>query len=101
MPDWYRLDGDRNVLCINLYVQPNARTTEVAGMHGDALKVRVAAPPMEARANRLLVDFLAKMLEVPSSRIRISRGERSRHKLIEVMAPGDTALRLVREWEQG
>ena len=70
-------------------------------MHGDALKVRVAAPPKDARANRLLVDFLAKMLEVPSSRIRISRGERSRHKLIEVMAPGDTALRLVREWEQG
>lgn len=70
-------------------------------MHGDALKVRVAAPPADARANRLLVDFLGKELEVPSSRIRISRGERSRHKLIEVMAPGDTALRLVREWEQG
>ncbi len=70
-------------------------------MHGDALKVRVAAPPMDARANRLLVDFLAKILEVPSSRIRISRGERGRRKLIEVMAPGGAALRLVREWEQG
>ena len=70
-------------------------------MHGDALKVRVAAPPLDSRANQLLVDFLGKKLAIPSGRIAITRGERSRHKLIEVRAPGDTALRLVREWEQG
>jgi uncharacterized protein (TIGR00251 family) len=98
---WYRLDGDRNVLCINLYVQPNARSTELAGTHGEALKVRVAAPPLDDRANQLLVDFLGKTLGVPGSRIRISRGGRSRHKLIEIAAPGETALRTIREWEQG
>jgi hypothetical protein len=96
-----RLDRDRNVLCINLYVQPNARTTEVAGRHGEALKVRVAAPPLDARANQLLIDFLGKNLGVPGSRIRISRGSRSRWKLIEVAAPGEAALRTVRAWEQG
>lgn len=98
---WYRLDGDRNVLCINLYVQPNARSTELAGRHGEALKVRVAAPPLDDRANQLLIDFLGKTLGVPGSRIRISRGGRSRHKLIEIAAPGETALRTIREWEQG
>jgi uncharacterized protein (TIGR00251 family) len=98
---WYRFDGDRNVLCINLYVQPNARSTELAGRHGEALKVRVAAPPLDHRANQLLIDFLGKTLGVPGSRMRISRGGRSRHKLIEIAAPGETALRLVREWEQG
>jgi hypothetical protein len=96
-----RLDRDRNVLCINLYVQPNARTTEVAGRHGEALKVRVAAPPSDARANQLLIDFLGKNLGVPGSRVRIRRGERSRWKLIEVVAPGEAALRTVRAWEQG
>ena len=98
---WYRLDGDRNVLCINLYVQPNARSTELAGTHGEALKVRVAAPPLDDRANQLLIDFLGKTLGVPGSRIRISRGGRSRHKLIEIAAPGEIALRTIREWEQG
>jgi uncharacterized protein (TIGR00251 family) len=101
MAAWYRFDGDRNVLCINLYVQPNARSTEVVGKHGEALKVRVAAPPLDARANQLLIDFLGKTLGVPGSRIRISRGGRSRHKLVEIVAPDDTALRTLRGWEQG
>ena len=101
MAAWYRFDADRNVLCINLYVQPNARSTEVAGKHGEALKVRVAAPPLDDRANQLLIDFLGKTLGVPGSRIRISRGGRSRRKLVEIAAPGDTALRIIRGWEQG
>ena len=98
---WYRLDGDRNVLCINLYVQPNARSTELAGTHGEALKVRVAAPPLDDRANQLLIDFLGKTLSLPGSRVRIGRGGRSRHKLIVIEAPGDAALRTVRGWDEG
>jgi hypothetical protein len=101
MAAWHRFDADRNVLCINLYVQPNARRTEVAGTHGEALKVRVAAPPLDDRANQLLIDFLGKTLGVPSSRIRISRGGRSRHKLVEIAAPGETALRTIRGWDEG
>ena len=101
MPTWYRFDADRNVLCINVYVQPNARSTAVSGLHGDALKVRVAAPALDGRANQLLIDFLGKTLSLPGSRIRIGRGGRSRHKLIEIAAPGDAALRTVRGWEQG
>jgi uncharacterized protein (TIGR00251 family) len=101
MPTWYRFDADRNVLCINVYVQPNARLTEIAGTHGEALKVRVAAPPLDHRANQLLVDFLGKILSLPGSRIRISRGGRGRRKLIEIAAPGETALRTVRGWDEG
>jgi uncharacterized protein (TIGR00251 family) len=101
MATWYRFDADRNVLCINLYVQPNARRTELAGTHGEALKVRVAAPPADDRANQLLIDFLGKTLSLPGSRIRISRGVRSRRKLIEIAAPGDAALRTIRGWDEG
>jgi uncharacterized protein len=99
MAAWYRFDADRNVLCINIHVQPNARSTEVTGTHGEALKVRLAAPPLDDRANQLLIDFLGKTLGVPGSRIRISRGGRSRRKLVEITAPSGIALRTVRGWE--
>jgi uncharacterized protein (TIGR00251 family) len=97
---WYRFDPDRNVLCISVYVQPNARTTEVCGLHGDALKVRVAAPPLDDRANTLLIDFLKQTLGVPTSRISIARGQKSRNKTVEIQGPGQTALLAVQAWER-
>jgi hypothetical protein len=96
----YRLDGDRNVLCINVYVQPNARTTEAAGLHGGALKVRLAAPPLDGRANSLLIDFLEEKLGVPASRISIARGRKSRSKLVEIQGADEAAVRAIRAWEQ-
>ena len=99
MTSWYRFDPDRNVLCINVHVQPNARSTGVAGRHGDALKIRLAAPPQDSRANQLLVDFIAEKLGVPSSRVGLRRGRKSRAKLIEVFAPGEDALRSLGDWD--
>ena len=99
MTSWYRFDSDRNVLCINVHVQPNARSTGVAGRHGDALKIRLAAPPLDSRANQLLVDFIAEKLGVPSSRVGLRRGRKSRAKLIEVLAPGEDALRSLGDWD--
>lgn len=100
MAAWHRLDADRNVLCIELYVQPGARTTEVVGKHGDALKVRVAAPALEDRANVLLVEFLRRKLDLPASRVIIRRGARGRRKSVEIFAPGEAALRLVQDWDK-
>jgi hypothetical protein len=99
MAAWYHLDTVRNVLCIKFYVQPNARTTEVAGLHADALKVRIAAPPLDDRANLLLIDFLGEMLRVSANRISIRRGQKGRNKVVEILAPGEEALRIIREWE--
>jgi uncharacterized protein len=56
----------------------------VVGQHGDAIKVRIAAPPVEGAANRELVLFLAKHLKVRRSSIRIVGGENARRKVIEV-----------------
>jgi hypothetical protein len=71
----------------------------VAGLHADALKVRVAAPPLDDRANLLLVDFLGKALGVPKNRISIRQGQKGRNKVVEILAPGEEALRIFREWE--
>jgi uncharacterized protein YggU (UPF0235/DUF167 family) len=67
-------------------------------MHGDALKIRVAGPPQDQRANRILVDFIAEKLGVPVSRVRLARGARSRDKLVEVSAPGPAALAALPAW---
>ena len=100
MPAWYRIDADRNVLCIAVHVQPNARSTEIAGKHGEAIKIRVAAPPLDSRANRLLIDFIAEKLGVPSNRVSLRRGAKSRRKLIEVLTPGVDALRSLSDWDR-
>ncbi len=69
---------------INIYVQPRAARTEVAGQHGDAIKLRVAAPPVDGEANVEVRRFLARALEVPVSSVRIVKGEGGRRKLVEV-----------------
>ncbi|MEO8628341.1 MAG: DUF167 domain-containing protein [Betaproteobacteria bacterium] len=99
MSRWYRIDRDRNVLCIGIHVQPNARVTEVVGQHDDRLKIRVAAPAADGRANRVLLEFLSEVLELPARRIIIKRGARGREKAIEVDAPDDNVLRIIRNWD--
>lgn len=69
---------------LQLHVQPGASRTGIAGLHGDALKVRVAAPPAEGRANRELLDFLAELLGVARARIALVKGETGRRKTVIV-----------------
>jgi uncharacterized protein YggU (UPF0235/DUF167 family) len=67
-------------------------------MHGEALKIRIAGPPQDQRANGILVDFIAEKLGVPASRVKLRHGARSRTKVIEVSAPGPDALTSLRGW---
>ena len=68
-------------------MQPGTRHSELTGHHGSALKVRIAAPPAEGRANRALVTFLTELFDVPKSRVLIERGIGSRSKRVRVIAP--------------
>jgi uncharacterized protein (TIGR00251 family) len=67
-----------------IHVQPRARRTEVAGRHGDAIKVRLKAPPADGAANRELLRFLADALGVPRGAVRIRSGQSGRRKVVEV-----------------
>lgn len=69
---------------IKIYVQPRASRSEIVGMHGDALKIRLAAPPVDGAANDELVRFIAKTLGTTMSNVRISAGARSRTKTVEI-----------------
>jgi len=65
-------------------VQPRASTNELAGVHGDALKIRLTAPPVEGAANEALVIFLAKIFSVSRHDVRILASESARSKLIDI-----------------
>ncbi|MDD5248713.1 MAG: DUF167 family protein [Rhodocyclaceae bacterium] len=79
---WLREDSDGVVL--TLHIQPGAKRTETAGLHGDALKIRLAAPPVDGRANDALVAFLAKALGVPKAHVDLVAGQSSRAKRVRV-----------------
>lgn len=69
-------------ILIHFYVQPSASSTQIVGLHGDParLKIRLAAPPVEGKANEELLRFLKKTFKLPLSNFRIVRGESSRSK---------------------
>jgi uncharacterized protein len=67
-----------------VHVVPRARTTEVAGRHGDALKIRLAAPPVDGAANEELIRFLAERLSVPRSAVTIAAGLTGRRKTVKI-----------------
>ena len=69
---------------LTLHVQPRARRTEVAGLHGAAIKVRIAAPPVDGAANDELVRFLAERFGVPRRAVRLVAGAGALRKVVEV-----------------
>ena len=79
---WLNISSDH--IRLRLYIQPGAKKTGVAGEHGDALKIRLAAPPVEGKANLALMAWLADAFSVPQRAVTLISGEKNRHKLIEI-----------------
>ena len=69
---------------LHILVQPRASRSEIVGPHGDMLKVRLAAPPVDGAANEELVRFLAKEFGVPQRAVEIVAGLSSRRKTVRV-----------------
>ena len=83
MSDWLRVAADGR-LTLTLHIQPGAKKTEVAGEHGDALKIRLATPPVDGKANAALLEFIADRLGVGKSAVTLKSGQTSRRKVVEV-----------------
>ena len=69
---------------IQLHVQPGASTSEVAGLHGERIRLRIQSPPVDGRANSAVMDWIAARLGVPRRAVTLVRGEKSREKTVEV-----------------
>ena len=93
MPDWYRKTPDGWLL--TLHIQPGAKKSEVVGLHGDALKVRVASPPVDGKANEALIAFIADQFGLPKRVVQLVKGDTSRAKTVLVAsAKADPTLLL-------
>lgn len=82
LTSWYRRNGE--IITLTLHVQPGAKRSEIAGLHGEALKIKLAAPPIEGRANDALLKFIAELFDVPLRNAELKQGGQSRHKVVAV-----------------
>ena len=77
-------------------VVPNASRTQCAGLHDGALRLRLAAPPIDGRANAVLVQWLAQQLDLPRRAVTLAAGDTSRRKKLLLDADADTVAAWVR-----
>lgn len=94
-PPWLRMHD--SVVTLTLHVQPGAKRTEVIGLHGEALKVKLAAPPVEGKANEALLRFLADFFAVPLRQVELKQGGQSRHKVVAISGSKVDPARLLPE----
>jgi uncharacterized protein (TIGR00251 family) len=67
-------------IILKVFIQPRSSKNMIAGQHGDALKIKLTAPPVDDAANKMCVQYLAKCLKIPKSSIEIISGHTSRTK---------------------
>jgi hypothetical protein len=71
-------------VCLEVQVQPRSSRNQIVGEQDGRLKIKLTAPPVEGEANQALIDYLARMLQVPKKNVKLLKGESARHKLIEI-----------------
>ena len=91
---WLTRDADGIVLTVR--VQPRASRDAIAGPHGDCLKVRIAAPPVDGAANAQLCRYIAGLFRLPQASVSLLRGTSSRNKLVRVSGADCLPLELSR-----
>lgn len=91
--DALRVDVRGTVVRVAVHVQPRASRSEIIGVHGAALKVRLQAPPVDGAANEALVRLLADSLGVSYRSVRVVAGATSRAKTVEVDGTTEDAVR--------
>ncbi len=90
---WYQISAEG--LRLKIQAQPGAKRTESAGLHGDCIRLRLASPPVDGKANECLIGFVAERLGVKRNQVRIAHGQKARRKTVLVLPPyADPALLL-------
>ena len=80
-------------LLLRLHVQPRAAHNQVAGLQGEALKLRLTSPPVDGKANKAVIAFLARLLDLPKSCLSLRSGLQSRTKTVRIENADEAQLR--------
>lgn len=80
-------------LLLRLHVQPRAAANELAGLQGDALKLRLTTPPVDGKANKAVIAYLAKFFHLPKSSLHIKSGQQSRIKTVVIKGADEQQVR--------
>lgn len=88
--DWIK-ETSKGVL-LPVRAVPRASKNEIQGIHGDSLKIRLQAPPVEGKANQALIRFLSDILNIPRSQFSIATGETGRNKTVLITGISKTDL---------
>jgi uncharacterized protein (TIGR00251 family) len=91
---WYRWEGAS--LYLNLHLQPGAKQSQFVALHGERLKLKINAPPVDGRANAALISFLSLQFKCSQSSIRITKGTLGRAKTVCIAQPGTIPDELVK-----
>ena len=84
-------------LKISIYATPGAKTTQLAGMHEQALRLRLAAPPVDGKANTALLAWAAKTFGVSKKQVELLHGAASRQKVIQIVFPSEAQRQAAHE----
>jgi uncharacterized protein (TIGR00251 family) len=84
-PEHYSWQGEE--LILRCHVQPKAASDDIVGVHGDRLKIRITAPPVDGKANEHIIKWFSKLFKVPKGDIEILQGELGRQKTLRIRAP--------------
>lgn len=95
MSSWYQWDGTD--LLLRVLVQPRSRENQIVGIHGDTLKIKITSPPVDGKANRYLCEYLASVLGISKSSVKLENGDTSRTKRIRIQLPEQRLPKILAE----
>lgn len=87
------IQEDIRGIILKVFIQPRSSSNMIAGQHGDALKIKLTAPPVDGAANKMCIQYLAKYLKIPKSSIDIISGHSSRTKRLLLRHGNDQTTR--------
>lgn len=90
---YYRFD--KNNLLLEVQIQTKSSKNKILGEHNGRLKIAINSPPIDGRANKALIDFLAKELKVPKTKIKIIKGLRNKCKSIAISDASNLKLKII------
>ena len=87
------IQENNNGIIFNAFIQPRSSKNMIAGRHGDALKIKLTAPPVGGAANKMCIQYLSKWLNIPKSSIEIISGHTGRKKRVLLRLENDEKVR--------